>query len=107
MRESPALTIIRYLNERGMNIRAYDPKAGKKAKDEWGLGEGVQIVDSDYEALNGADALAVATEWNQFRNPDFSLIKQKLKYPAVFDGRNLYHPDQLAAQGLTYFSIGR
>ena len=107
MRESPAITIIRYLTARGMNIRAYDPKAGEKARQEWDSGHGVFVVDNDYEALSGADALAVATEWNQFRNPDFGLIKQKLNYPVVFDGRNLYHPDQLASQGLTYFSIGR
>mgnify|MGYP000562455975 CR=1 FL=1 len=107
MRESPAISMISYLTERGMNIFAFDPKAGEKAKMQWAQHQGVQVVDSDYEALNGADALAVATEWNQFRNPDFNLIKQKLNYPVVFDGRNLYHPDQLEAQGLTYFSIGR
>ncbi len=107
MRESPALAIIHYLTEKGMHIRAFDPKAGEKAKQECSLGRRVQIVDNDYEALNGADALAVATEWNQFRNPDFKLIKQKLNYAVVFDGRNLYHPDQLSAQGLTYCSIGR
>ncbi|MFW6415147.1 MAG: UDP-glucose dehydrogenase family protein [Thermodesulfobacteriota bacterium] len=107
MRESPAISIISYLTERGMKIFAFDPKAGDKAKNQCVDWQGVQVVDSDYEALNGADALAVVTEWNQFRNPDFKLVKQKLNYPVVFDGRNLYQPDQLVTHGLTYFSIGR
>ena len=65
------------------------------------------VVDGQYEALEGADALMVATEWNQFRTPDFERVKAMLQQPLVFDGRNLYSPSSLAALGLAYFSVGR
>lgn len=107
MREAAALAIIDYLTQRGMNIRAFDPKAGESAKANWANNEQIQVLDSEYDALDRADALVVVTEWHQFRNPDFNLIKQKLNYPVVFDGRNLYYQTQLATQGLTHFSIGR
>jgi len=67
----------------------------------------VQICEHQYDALEGADALAVVTDWNQFRNPDFGRVKRLLKAAVIFDGRNLYDPDIVAGQGLAYVSIGR
>ena len=67
----------------------------------------VEVLDEQYDVLKGANALAVVTEWNQFRNPDFSRIKEELSAPIVFDGRNLYSPELLAEKGFAYFCIGR
>jgi len=67
----------------------------------------VKIVDSAIDALEGADALAIVTEWQEFRSPDFAAIREKLKTPVIFDGRNLYDPAAVRAQGLEYFPIGR
>lgn len=107
MRESPALTIIRELVSRGMVIQAFDPVAGPKARERFTDAEGISVMDEQYSVLKGADALAVLTEWNQFRNPDFEMIKKRLKAPVLFDGRNLYPPDMLASKGFAYFCIGR
>jgi UDPglucose 6-dehydrogenase len=90
-----------------MKVRAFDPVAGANAARELAGNPLVEITEKQYDALQGADALAVVTDWNQFRNPDFEQIKTKLKMPVVFDGRNLYSPALMAAQGFTYFSIGR
>ena len=65
------------------------------------------FAENSYAALKGADALAIVTEWNEFREPDFGRIKKLLRQPLIFDGRNLYSPDQIRANGFTYFSIGR
>ena len=107
IRETPALDTIRALTEHGMKIRAFDPVAGANAARELADNPLVEIMEKQYDALHGADALAVVTDWNQFRNPDFEQIKTKLKMPVIFDGRNLYSPALMAAQGFTYFSIGR
>jgi UDPglucose 6-dehydrogenase len=69
--------------------------------------KGVRYADSPLAALNGADALAVVTEWQEFRSPDFAAIRERLKTPAIFDGRNLYDPDELRRYGLEYYPIGR
>jgi len=107
IRESSAITIIEYLTEKGMKIRAFDPKANKRAREYFKENPLVEIVDRDYLALEGADGLAVVTEWNQFRNPDFHRIKKLLKYPVIFDGRNLYNPRLVKEMGFEYYGIGR
>jgi len=105
MREAPAIAIANRLLELGAEVRAYDPEATDTARRLFG--ERIALCERSYDALNGADALAVVTEWNEFREPDFKRIKQLLKSPVVFDGRNIYSPGHMRALGFTYFSIGR
>ena len=107
MREAPSLRMIRELTDAGMRIRVFDPVAAENGRKELAENALVEIVDEQYAALDGAQALAVVTEWNQFRNPDFSRIKRELTAPVLFDGRNLYSPHMLAAEGFAYFCIGR
>ncbi|WP_045215083.1 UDP-glucose dehydrogenase family protein [Desulfonatronovibrio magnus] len=107
IREAPALEIIRQLTSNGMRIRAYDPEAGENAAQELKDNALVEIVNDQYEPLSGADALAVVTEWNQFRNPDFKRIKGELTSPIIFDGRNLYSPRILGEMGFAYLCVGR
>jgi len=107
IREAPALDIIADLTAQGMRIQAYDPVAGPNARQTLAENDLVHVVDQQYDALDGADALAVVTDWNQFRNPDFGRIKTLLKAPIIFDGRNLYSFAIIASQGFAYFSIGR
>ena len=105
MREAPAVPIIEALLAKGAKVQAYDPEAMKVAK---GLfGSKVNFVARNYDALKGADALAVITEWQEFREPDFARIKKLLRSPVVFDGRNIYQPEQMKALGFSYHSIGR
>lgn len=107
MREAPSMELIRYLTARGMRVRAFDPVAGSNARRLLAGNPLVDICDEQYEVLAGAAALAVVTEWNQFRNPDFARIKASLGAPILFDGRNLYAPDLMAAEGFAYFCVGR
>jgi len=107
MREAPALSIIRDLVARGMRVRAFDPVAGERARAELADLPQVELVCGQYEALAGADALAVVTDWNQFRNPDFGGMARQLAEKVVFDGRNLYQPELLARFGLKHYGIGR
>jgi UDPglucose 6-dehydrogenase len=107
LREASSLTLIQDLTEAGASVRAYDPAAGNEAKKLFSGKSRVEIVASAAAALEGADALAVITEWQEFRSPDFAAIKAKLKTAAIFDGRNLYDPAVLKAQGFEYFAIGR
>ncbi len=105
MREAPAIPIIERLLERGAHVRAYDPAAAPVAKR---IFDGrIALCEKSYDALAGADALAIVTEWNEFREPDFEKMRSLLKSPVVFDGRNIYSPEQMRALGFTYFSIGR
>jgi UDPglucose 6-dehydrogenase len=105
MREAPAITIIDGLLARGARVRAYDPEAGPMARR---LFDGrIDLCEKSYDALNGADALAVVTEWNEFREPDFARMKALMKSPVIFDGRNIYSPEHMKALGFTYYSIGR
>jgi UDPglucose 6-dehydrogenase len=105
MREAPAISIIDRLLAQGATVRAYDPAAAPVAKR---LFDGrIAICEKSYDALAGADALAVVTEWNEFREPDFTKMRALLKAPVVFDGRNIYSPEHMRALGFTYFSIGR
>ena len=107
LREAPSLSLIDDLTREGASVQAYDPAAGHEARKLFEKNGNVKIVDSAIDALEGADALAIVTEWQEFRSPDFAAIREKLKTPAVFDGRNLYDPAAVRAQGLEYFPIGR
>jgi UDPglucose 6-dehydrogenase len=105
MREAPVIPIIERLLARGVKVRAYDPAAGPVAHGIFG--NRIALCEKSYDALNGADALAVVTEWNEFREPDFAKMQSLMKTPVVFDGRNIYSPEHMRALGFTYFSIGR
>src|SRR5204862_308001 len=107
MREAPSLALIDDLVAAGAKVRAYDPAAGTEAKKIFAESAAVTIVANAMDAVQGADALAIVTEWQEFRSPDFAAIKKALKTPAIFDGRNLYDPAALKAQGLEYHPIGR
>jgi UDPglucose 6-dehydrogenase len=107
MREASSRTLISDLVGAGARVRAYDPVAGHEARRIFGDSPGVEIVESAFAALEGADALAIVTEWQEFRSPDFASIKARLKTPAIFDGRNLYDPAVIRAHGFEYFPIGR
>ena len=105
MREAPAIPIIERLLAGGATVRAYDPAAVAVARR---LFDGrIALCERSYDALAGADALAIVTEWNEFREPDFEKMRSLLKSPVVFDGRNIYSPEHMRALGFTYFSIGR
>jgi len=105
MREAPAIPIIEGLLARGAKVKAYDPAAAPVARNIFG--SRIELCDKSYDALAGADALAVVTEWNEFREPDFERMRSLLKAPVIFDGRNIYSPEQMRALGFAYFSIGR
>ena len=105
VRESPALVLVHELLAAGAGVRAHDPAARDTARRE--LGDRVRFVEHAYDGLDGADALVVVTEWLEYRNPDFARIKTLLRRPLIVDGRNLYDPARLAAQGFTYDSVGR
>jgi UDPglucose 6-dehydrogenase len=105
MREAPAIVIIDRLLALGATVRAYDPEAGETARHIFG--NRITICEKSYDALDGADALALVTEWNTFREPDFARMKRLMRSPVVFDGRNVYSPEQMRRFGFTYFSIGR
>ncbi|HEX7249006.1 MAG TPA: UDP-glucose/GDP-mannose dehydrogenase family protein, partial [Burkholderiales bacterium] len=107
MREASSRTLIADLLGAGARVRAYDPAAGAEAKKLFQKEKHVEVVDDAMLALEGADVLAVVTEWQEFRSPDFAEVKQKLRIPAIFDGRNLYDPAVLKEQGIEYFPIGR
>ena len=105
MREAPAIPLIQGLLEAGAAVQAYDPEAAKVAKSIFG--SQITYADTSYAALTGADALVIVTEWNEFREPDFGRMRKLMRSPVIFDGRNLYNPEQIRAQGFTYSSIGR
>ncbi len=105
MREAPAITIINALLDMGAKINAYDPKAMETAK--FYFGDKIEYKKSSYETLTSADALIILTEWNEFRRPDMERIKNLLKQPVIFDGRNLYEPDRMKEKGFEYYLIGR
>jgi UDPglucose 6-dehydrogenase len=105
MREAPAVSLINELLKQGCKVKAYDPVARHEAKHFFK--DQVELVEQAYDALPGSDALAILTEWNEFRTPDFEMIKRELKNPVVFDGRNLYNRTSLENQGLKYYCIGQ
>lgn len=105
MREAPSINIIRELIKAGASICAFDPKAVETAKQIFG--EEIEYASSSYNALKDADALILATEWNEFQNPDFDLIKTLLKEPIIFDGRNQYNTEKLKELGFEYHCVGK
>jgi UDPglucose 6-dehydrogenase len=107
MRDAPSRVIVAALAARGATVRAYDPVAMEEAKRVFGTQPRLAFVASQAEALVGADALVVVTEWKEFRNPDFDALKSALKDPVVFDGRNLYDPKLMKMLGIDYQAIGR
>ncbi len=105
VRESPALVLVEALLDAGATVRVHDPEAMPTARRQ--LGDRVTYAEHAYDALAGADALAIVTEWLEYRNPDFARMKQLLARPLIVDGRNLYEPDKLSRLGFTYDTIGR
>jgi UDPglucose 6-dehydrogenase len=105
MREAPAIEIVNTLLSKGAKVKAYDPKAVDEAKKIFG--DTIEYTSSNYEALQGAAALIIATEWNEFRRPDFDKVKNLLKEPIIFDGRNLFEPNRMLRRGFSYFNIGK
>ena len=105
IREAPALTLIDELLRQGAKLQVHDPEALANVRQRYG--DQLAYADSPYGALEGADALAIMTEWKEFVQPDFAQMRQLMKSPVIFDGRNLYQPSQLKAAGFTYHSIGR
>ena len=105
IREAPALTIINELLEAGAKIKAFDPEAMDNVKEI--IGDKITFCDNQYDAIEDADALAVITEWNAFRTPDYNKILSSLKEPIVFDGRNVFDPEDMKERGFVYSSIGR
>ena len=107
MREAPSRVLIAELIERGASVCAYDPAAMDEARRVYSGEPRVSFAPSPLAALEGADALAVVTEWQEFRSPDFEAIRARLQTPAIFDGRNLYDPRDVNQYGIEYFPIGR
>jgi UDPglucose 6-dehydrogenase len=105
MRDAPAIAIIERLLALGVTVRAYDPEAAPTARRIFGAR--IAVCEKSYDALAEADGLAIVTEWNEFREPDFEKMRKLMRSPVVFDGRNLYSPEHMRALGFTYFSIGR
>jgi UDPglucose 6-dehydrogenase len=111
IREAPAIVLLGELIAAGANVKAYDPEALEAAQDElplhWLEDGHVTLVRHQYEALEQVDALALVTEWKPFRHPDFHAMKNLMKQPIIFDGRNQYDPQNLQEDGFEYFGIGR
>jgi UDPglucose 6-dehydrogenase len=105
MREAPALTLIEALLDEGVSVCAHDPAALEHARSL--LGNRIDYAETNYEALSGADALVVVTDWNEYRHPDFERVKRTLKQPVIVDGRNLYDVEKMRELGVRYHSIGR
>lgn len=104
IREAPSLTLMKKATEAGATCRAFDPVAMQNLADEL---PAVEQAEDMYQCLDGCDALVIATEWNQFRSPDFSQVRQRLENPVIFDGRNLFKARAMNEEGFTYYSVGR
>lgn len=107
MRESSSRVLMESLWQAGAKVQAFDPEAMEEARRIYGDRSDLVLVATKEEALKGADALVICTEWQNFRAPDFDLIKATLKQAAIFDGRNLYEPERMTQRGFTYYGIGR
>jgi UDPglucose 6-dehydrogenase len=107
MREAPARTLIDLLLKSGAHVRAYDPVAAAEALRIYAGETGFALAKNAYDACSSADALAIVTEWQEFRSPDFERLREILKAPVIFDGRNLYDPATLSRFGITYYAVGR
>ncbi len=107
IREAPALTVISQLLQAGARVQAYDPQAMEATQEYFGNHQAISYAGSSYEALDGAEALVINTEWTIFREPDFDRMKSLMKQPIIFDGRNLYRPTKMAKLGFQYFFVGQ
>jgi UDPglucose 6-dehydrogenase len=107
MREASSRTLMESLWQAGARVRAYDPAAMEETRRIYGERDDLVLVEDAMEALDGADTLAILTEWSQFRSPSFDEIRSRLRAPVIFDGRNVLDPRLANAAGLTYISIGR
>ena len=105
MREAPSIVMIEALLKAGAKVAAYDPEAQRSARRIFG--SRLSLARRSYDALNGADALVIMTEWSEFREPDFARMRRLMQTPLIFDGRNLFDTAQMSAQGFAYHSIGR
>jgi UDPglucose 6-dehydrogenase len=105
MREAPSVTLIEALLSAGAEVHAHDPEAIGQAKRLFG--DRVHFHDVAYDALEGADALVIVTEWQEFKQPDFVRMRKLLRQPVILDGRNLYDLEHMARLGFTYYAIGR
>ena len=107
MRAAPSRELMEALWAAGANVKAYDPEAMEEAARIYPNQEGLELCDTAYGAVDGADALVIITEWQEFRSPDFDVLKDKLGDAVIFDGRNLYEPEHVENLGLQYYAIGR
>jgi UDPglucose 6-dehydrogenase len=107
MREAASRVLMEALWAEGAKVRAYDPVAMNECRRIYGERADLVLCQNSREAFEGADALAIVTEWREFRSPDFDAIKRALRSPAIFDGRNLYNPEFMARAGFSYYAIGR
>ncbi|GLQ97567.1 UDP-glucose dehydrogenase family protein [Dyella mobilis] len=107
MREASSRRLMEALWSAGAKVRAFDPEAREETQRLYGHRDDMVLCDNAYQALEGADVLAIVTEWKAFRSPDFARIRAMLKAPAIFDGRNLYEPEAVEEAGLAYYGIGR
>lgn len=107
VREAPALVIVNELTKRGATLKLYDPEANETFSRALGEVKAVEFFDDNYSATKDVDALVICTEWNSFRQPDFGLLENNLKQKLIFDGRNIYNPEEMEQLGFTYYSIGR
>lgn len=107
MREAPSRTLLEALWQAGASVQAFDPVAMNEAERLYGNCPDFTLAQNKYAALDGADALAICTEWQQFRAPDFDEMQNRLNTKTIVGGRNLYLPDKLKAEGWSYYSIGR
>ncbi len=107
MREAPSIVLMEALWAVGCRVRAYDPVAMPEARRIFGERADLELCPSAVQALRGADALAIVTEWSEFRSPDFDVVRKAMAAPVIFDGRNLYEPEHLAGLGIRYYAIGR
>jgi UDPglucose 6-dehydrogenase len=105
MRDAPSITLIEDLLAAGATVCAHDPASMKEARHR--LGERIDYAETNYDALHNADALVVVTDWNEYRHPDFSRVKDALRKPVIVDGRNLYDPEKMREHGFRYYSMGR
>jgi len=107
MREASSRVLMETLWEAGAQVQAFDPEAMDETQRIYGHRDSLKLMGTKEAALQGADALVICTEWQNFRAPDFDVIKASLKQPVIFDGRNLFDPERLAKRGFTYYAIGR
>jgi UDPglucose 6-dehydrogenase len=107
MRDAPSRVLLQQLWDAGASVRAFDPAAMKETRRIYGERSDLVLCNRAREALEGADALCIVTEWKEFRSPDFDFLKKQLRSPVIFDGRNLYDPAMMKKLGFRYYAIGR